>query len=71
MTGELIATISGWEYWEHGGQVYRVAAGNRGVIIPGCSGVPANARWECSIEHFRHYEAKGVFVVHSVSEVIA
>ena len=67
--GQLIATISGWEYWEHGGQVYRVAAGNRSMQLT--EGVPSNARWECSIEHFRHYEAKGVFVVHSVSEVAA
>jgi hypothetical protein len=60
----LIATIGGWEYWQADTEVYRVAAGNRSYATE--SGVPANARWECSVEHFRRYEAKGVFVVHEV-----
>jgi hypothetical protein len=49
-TDQLIATRGGWEYWQLGSDVFRVAVGNRGYILP--EGIPANARWECSIEHF-------------------
>lgn len=55
----LIKTSNGWEYWQDGDQVYRVAVGNRGYLT--ASGVPSNARWECSLEHFRRYENKGAF----------
>lgn len=49
-TKQLIAIRDGWEYWQFGVNVFSVAVGNRGYILP--EGIPANARWECSIERF-------------------
>ncbi len=45
-----IAVIGNWEYWQHGTDVYRNQLGNRGYML--AEGVPANARWECTIHHF-------------------
>ncbi len=49
-TEQLIAVKDGWEYWQFGTDVFRVAVGNRGYILP--EGLPANARWECLVERF-------------------
>lgn len=49
----LIATFGNWEFWQAGEEVYRVQSGNRGYEAP--SGVPANARWECSRAHFDRF----------------
>jgi hypothetical protein len=50
-TDQLIAVRDGWEYWQFGADVFRVAVGNRGYILS--EGIPANARWECSVERFQ------------------
>lgn len=55
METNLIAVLGGFEYWQLGGEVYRVAVGQRGYMLP--EGVPANVRWECGIEHFRRFIA--------------
>ena len=58
----LLATINGWEYWLLATtfEVFRVAEGNRAYllhldILSPDSGIPANARWECSLAHFERY----------------
>ncbi len=48
---QLLAVKDGWEYWQYCGDVFRVREGNRGWMLP--EGIPANARWECSIERFQ------------------
>jgi hypothetical protein len=50
---EPIAVLNGWEYWLAGEEVYRNQVGNRSYLMP--CGVPANARWECSLWHFNRY----------------
>jgi hypothetical protein len=57
--GKLLSTDkNGWEYWQLGQDVYRCKVGNRGYIAKQ-TGVPNNARWECSIEHYKRYLAPG------------
>jgi hypothetical protein len=51
MENNMIAVRDGWEYWQFAGDVFRVQVGNRGYILP--EGIPANARWECSIKRFK------------------
>ena len=49
----IIARGAGWEFWQIGGDVYRCAEG--GVLD--IYAFPASRRWECTIEHWRHYRA--------------
>jgi hypothetical protein len=51
----LIATYGSQEFWQAGDQVYRVQTGNHGWLTD--SGIPANARWECSRIHFDRFRA--------------
>jgi hypothetical protein len=55
----LLKTISGWEYWQAGSEVYRVKVGNWDHLLP--CGIPMNARWECGLAHFKRFEPMGVF----------
>ena len=50
-----LATIGTWEYWKQGDDIYRTAVGNRGPVT--ASGVPQNARWECSVTHFERFKS--------------
>jgi len=45
-----MATIGVWEYWLVNGEVYRNLVADRAYMLP--EGIPANTRWECSVERF-------------------
>ena len=46
-----MAAIGVWEYWLVNGQVYRNLVADRAYMLP--EGIPANARWECSVDRFK------------------